>query len=180
MSNPNVVLIHGNGGATAEDFWYPEVKAELEAAGVEVVARDMPSIEGPHMWLPFIQDELGADENSIIVGHSTGAVAAMRYAETHRIFGSVLVAAHYTDLGIYAEKRSGYFTEPWGWDAIKANQNWTAQFASTNDPFIPIEQSRHIHEKLDTDYHEVTKRGHFTDYVFPGLVTVIKEKLAQQ
>jgi uncharacterized protein len=178
MSNPNVILIHGNGGATAEDFWYPEVKAELEATGVEVVARDMPRIEGVHTWLPFIQDELGADEDSIIVGHSTGAVAAMRYAETHRIFGSVLVAPHYTDLGIYAEKRSGYFTEPWDWEAIKANQNWIAQFAETNDPYIPIEESRHIHEQLDTDYKEGTRRGHFQDYVFTELVRVVKEKLA--
>lgn len=180
MNNPNVILLHGNGGATVEDFWYPQVKTELETLGIEVIARDMPRIEGSHMWLPFMQDELGADDHSVLVGHSTGAVAAMRYAETHRILGSVLVAAHYTDLGVYAEKRSGYFTEPWNWEAIKANQHWIAQFASTNDPYIPVEESRHIHAQLSTEYYEERKRGHFQDYVLPELVRVVKEKLTME
>lgn len=182
MSNPNVVLVHGNGGSTVEDIWFPEVKTELEAIGLEVVAQTMPDNEKAqsHIWLPFLQEVLGANENSIIVGHSSGAVAAMRYAETHRIFGSVLVGATHTDLGIYSEKQSGYFKEPWDWEAIKANQNWVVQFASTDDPYIPIEQPRHIHAQLDTDYREEANRGHFMDYVFPELVTVIQEKLALQ
>jgi predicted alpha/beta hydrolase family esterase len=33
------------------------------------------------IWLPFMRDVLKADESSIIVGHSSGAEAAMRYAE---------------------------------------------------------------------------------------------------
>jgi predicted alpha/beta hydrolase family esterase len=179
VSNPNVILVHGNGGSTVEDTWFPEVKSGLEAVGIEVVAQTMPDNEKAqaHIWLPFLEDVLGANENSIIVGHSSGAVAAMRYAETHHIFGSVIVGASYTDLGIYSERRSGYFREPWNWDAIKANQNWVVQFASTDDPYIPIEEPRHIHEKLDTDYHEHTNKRHFTDFWFPELVTVIKEKL---
>ncbi len=180
MSNPNVVLVHGNGGGTVEDIWFPEIKTELETLGLEVVAQTMPdnfmarSIE----WLPFIRDMLRAGGESIIIGHSSGAVAAMRYAETHCIFGSVLVGASYTDLGIRMEKMSGYFEEPWDWESIKANQNWIVQFASTDDPFIPIEEPRHIHAELGTDYHEVANRGHYMDSSFPELITVIQEKLA--
>ncbi len=181
MGNPNIILVHGNGGATAESIWLPEVKTELEGAGLEVVAQTMPDnrIGRSIKWLPFLRDELGVDEDSIIVGHSTGALAAMRYAETNRIFGSVLVGAYHTDLGIRSERMSGYFNELWDWKAIKANQNWIVQFASTDDPFIPIEEPRHVHAQLDTDYHEETDMGHFMDCSFPGLVPAIIEKVQQ-
>ena len=51
------------------------------------------------IWLPFMRDVLKADERSIIVGHSSGAEAAMRYAEENKVRGIVLVAACHTDLG---------------------------------------------------------------------------------
>ena len=180
MSNPNIILIHGNGGSTIEDIWFPQAKTKLEELGLEVIAQTMPDnrIARSIKWLPFLQDVLGADENSIIIGHSSGAVAAMRYAESHRIFGSVLVGASYTDLGDRMEKMSGYFEEPWDWKAVKANQNFIVQFASTDDPYIPIEEPRYIHEQLATDYHEEANRGHFMDYSFPELVSVIQEKLS--
>ena len=37
------------------------------------------------IWLPFIKSELGGNEESIIVGHSSGAEAAMRYAENNKV-----------------------------------------------------------------------------------------------
>lgn len=179
MSNPNIILIHGNGGASIDDIWFPKVKDELEALGLEVVAQTMPDniVARSFKWLPFMENELGADENSIIIGHSSGAVAAMRYAETHRIFGSVLVGASLTDLGVRLERMSGYFDKPWNWNVIKVNQNWIVQFASPDDPYIPIDEPRYIHDKLDTDYHEIPSRGHFMDSDLPEVVAVVKERL---
>eukprot|EP00960_Hanusia_phi_P047910 758651-Hanusia_phi.AAC.6 len=65
------------------------------------------------IWLPFMKNELGADENSIIVGHSSGAEAAMRFIEEHKVRGVVLVAACHTDLGLPSEAISGYYNRPW-------------------------------------------------------------------
>lgn len=31
-------------------------------------------------WLPFMKEQLKCDENTIIIGHSSGAEAAMRYS----------------------------------------------------------------------------------------------------
>ena len=62
---------------------------------------------------------LGADEHTILIGHSSGAVAAMRYAETHRLLGSILVGVCHTDLGDSGEAASGYYREPWQWDRIR-------------------------------------------------------------
>lgn len=75
------------------------------------------------------------------MGHSSGAIAAMRFAETNRLLGSVLVGSYHTDLELTSEKQSGYFDRPWDWASIKRNQKWIIQFAATNDPWIPIKEA---------------------------------------
>lgn len=163
MKTPTkVIIIHGNGGGTGDSQWLPWLKQELEKRGFDAVSPTFPDNEEAKssIWLPYI-DELGADENTILVGWSSGAVAAMRYAEQHKIKASVLIGACYTDLGEEIEKISGYYDDPWQWEAIKANQNWIAQFGSIDDPVIPIEESRFVHEKLDTEYYEFADKSHF-------------------
>ena len=63
--------------------WYSWLKKGLEKDGLQVSMQDMPDpYEAKQtIWLPFMRDVLQADENSIIVGHSSGAEAAMRYCE---------------------------------------------------------------------------------------------------
>ena len=102
------ILIHGNGDSKPIDNWFPYLKRELEKMGTKVEAPQFPYTElaRSSYWLPFLE-KLKADENTIIVGHSSGAIAAMRYAETHRILGSAFIEAYYTDLGIETEKRGG-------------------------------------------------------------------------
>jgi len=179
-----IIFIHGNGGGTGSDNWFPWCAAELQKLGLDVIAPDFPDpiLARAEYWLPFLQNELGADENTILVGHSSGAVAAMRYAEQHKLYGSVLVGACYTDLGDDDERKSGYYDKPWDWDAIKANQNWILQYASTDDPYIPIDEAHHIHEKLGTEYYEYTDQGHFGEdkgkKEFTELIEKLKEKLA--
>lgn len=173
-----VVIIHGNGGCTNQMFWIPGLKDELEKKACTVLAPTMPdNIEAKaSVWLPYMQNNLKCDENTIIVGFSSGAVAAMRYAEQHKILGSVLIGACYTDLGYASEQISRYYDKPWNWDAIKNNQSWIIQFASTDDPFIPIEEPRHIHAQLATDYYEFTDQGHFMNKSIPNLFSVILKK----
>lgn len=178
-----VIIIHGNGNSTPQDNWIPYLKRELEKLQIPVVAPQFPDayLARASWWLPFLQDDLHADDQTVLVGHSSGALAAMRFAEHNKLLGSVLIGAMHTDLGIESERLSGYYNKPWLWDNIKKNQQWIVQFASTDDPWIPIAEPRFIHEKLQTDYHEFTNQGHFGgDYdkkEFPELLACIKEKL---
>lgn len=174
-----VIIIHGNGGGTGNDFWIPETKKQLEEAGIDVWAGTMPDnvLSRSKFWLPYIKDDLKADEQTVIIGFSSGAIAAQRYAEEHKLLGSVLVGTYHTDLGFDDEKQSGYFDKTWGWDKIRGNQKWIVQFASTDDEFIAPEESRLVHNKLNTEYHEFTNRGHFMEKDFPELVPAVLEKL---
>ena len=127
-------------------------------------------------WLPFIK-ELGADENTILIGYSSGAEAAMRFTEDNKVLGTVLVAACYTDLGIEGERISGYYDYPWKWEKIKSNQKWIIQFGSKDDPFIPIEEARFVRDRLTSEYYEFENKGHFQYSDFPELIEVIRNKL---
>lgn len=184
MHKINVIFIHGNGGCTPYDNWFPYLKVELEKLGLRVIAHQFPDaiLARSSYWLPFLKNELKADQHSIIVGHSSGALAAMRFAENNKLLGSILIAAMHTDLGIESERLSGYFDTPWDWQAIKDNQQWIVQFASTDDPWIPIAEPRFVHKKLNSQYHEFTNQGHFGgDYYkkeFPEIVAIIKKKLS--
>ena len=173
-----IILLHGNGGGNAYSVWLQQVAHDLRDLGLEVVNESFPDPVKARasIWLPFLE-QLGTDEDTVLVGHSSGAVAAMRYAETHKLLGSVLVSACYTDLGEASERVSGYYEAPWDWQAIKSNQDWILQFASPDDPYIPVAEARYIQKHLGTKYHELDKRGHFMDNSFPELVKAVKKQL---
>lgn len=177
-----IIFAHGNGNSTPNDNWIPWAKAAFEKLGFTVVAPQFPDalLARESYWLPFLKDELKADENTIIIGHSSGAVAATRYAEKNKLLGTVLIGTMYTDLGIETETIAGYYNRPWDWQAIKNNQQWVILFASTDDPWIPISEPRFINQQLGTDYYEFTDQGHFGgDYhkpTFPELVDAVKKK----
>ena len=46
------------------------------------------------IWLPFMKENLLVDEETIIIGHSSGACAAVRYAEVNKVAGIILVGAY--------------------------------------------------------------------------------------
>lgn len=177
-SRPKIIFLHGNSGEGMGHYWFPYAAREFQKLRFTVVAKSFPDarLARRSIWLPFLEKECGADENSILIGHSSGAIATMRFAEKHRIFGSVLVGAYYTDTGVENERLSGYFDDPWNWEAIRRNQNWIIQFASVDDPFFSVEEPRLVSRELKTEYHEFTDRGHFFETEFPELIEAVRAK----
>lgn len=180
-----VVLLHGNGGGRGTDNWFPYIKSELEKLGYVCETPDLPDpvLARAKFWLPYFKDVLKLGPNDIIVGHSSGALSILKYAENNKIGASVLVGTYYTDLGYEDERTSGYFDTPWKWKKIKTNQKWTAIFASTDDPYIPISEPQFIRDKLGSEYFEFTDQGHFGGETnpkleFPELLEYLKKKLS--
>lgn len=178
------MILPGNGNDgddITKNHWYSHVTEKLQELGVDVILENMPDPDIARMkyWIPFIEKHL-QNEEGILIGHSSGAVAAMRYLEKHKLVGAVLIGACHTDLGIEKEKQAGYYDEPWNWDLIKKNSQWIIQFHSINDPFIPIEEARFVAKKLNTEYHELNQ-GHFSrsegKLEFPELIKELKKKL---
>ena len=178
-----VVIVPGNGsGDVTRSNWYSWVNKRLnEVDGVTCVLRNMPDpvTARRSVWLPFMQTELGVDEDTIIIGHSSGACAAVRYAEQHQVAGIVLVGAYTSDLGDSTEKESGYFDDEWRWELVKKNCGFIVLFGSTDDPFLPWSEQETVSTSLDAETHKYSDRGHFMNTTFPELVNAVKEKISQ-
>lgn len=165
MKKTRIIFIHGNQATNWAFSWSPWLKQELEKNGYQTFFETMPDsiIARAKYWIPFLKNFVKAGEEDVLVGWSSGAVAALRYAEENKIKGSVLVAPSYTDLGDESEKQSGYFDKPWDWEKIKNNQGKQVLVYSEDDPFIPKNEFEHIAENLKCEVVKFTDKKHFIE-----------------
>lgn len=167
-----VVIVPGNGAGCASANFYPWLADALRARGHEVALAEMPDADAARaaIWLPFIADVLRADADCVLVGHSSGACAALRLAAGARLHAVVAVSATPSDLGDAGERASGWYDAPWDWRAVRRNVAHAVLFASDDDPFIPLSLQREVRDGLqgceDSDagtfeYVELHGRSHF-------------------
>jgi predicted alpha/beta hydrolase family esterase len=175
---PRFVFVHGNDTEHWSFGWAKWLKDELDKSGYESFFETMPDsiIARSQYWLPFLKDQAQVGENDVVIGWSSGAVAAMRYAEDTHIKGSILISPCYTDLNDEMEKQSGYYDKPWNWGAIKNSQENIALFYGDDDPYIPQEEFEFIGKELDADIHKIHGAGHFNNQQqFSELLEYIKK-----
>ncbi|XP_024299438.1 serine hydrolase RBBP9 [Oncorhynchus tshawytscha] len=179
MPLTKAIIVPGNGAGDVErSNWYGWAKKQInKIPDVTCLLSNMPDpvTARESIWLPFIQEELQCDEETVIIGHSSGAAAAMRYAETHNVFGLILVGAYTSDLGDENERESGYFSRPWEWEQMRRNVGHIVQFGSTDDPFLPWEEQQAVAEGLGAVLHKYTDRGHFQNTQFPELIDAMRK-----
>ena len=175
------VIIPGNGGGDVfHGNWYGWAHGKinkLDNTTCDLQNMPDPIVAKESIWIPFMRTEMMCDSDTVIIGHSSGAEAAMRFAELYQVKGIILVSACVTDLGDAGERESGYYNRPWQWQLIKDNSGFIVQFGSTDDPFIPWKEQEQVHEGTNSQLHKFTDRGHFMNSAFPELINVVKEHL---
>jgi predicted alpha/beta hydrolase family esterase len=180
------ILLPGNGTppsvVSLDDCgFYTTVQTILKQHGIPMPLPAFPDGYVGHedAWTAFCLDELGLDETTLLVGHSTGSACALRLMEQHKVAGCVLVAAYYTDLGDSMERESGYFDRPWDWAAIKRNAPWVLQFHSKNDQLVPIAEARYVAERIGSEFVVSKNEGHFVEErsrtIEPALIKKLQE-----
>jgi predicted alpha/beta hydrolase family esterase len=182
MQISKVIILPGCGCTPVKKCnWYYSVQKALLKANVNAVLKDMPDPYDAResIWLPFIENELKCDENTILVGHSSGAEAAMRYIENHKVAGVYLVSPCVTDLDDEHERLSGYYNRPWNWEQMKQNAHFHIQYSSRDDHLIPWHEMESVHKELDTELREFHEEGHFMFDHFPELVQDILKKIKE-
>jgi predicted alpha/beta hydrolase family esterase len=186
-TKPNFVILHGNHGTKAEDAWYTYLYNKLIPYGYQVDLRTHEEIviNSRVEIIRTLKEEINCNENTIIIGHSSGAEACMRYAEVFKVLGLVLVTPYVTHMGNNHEKESGYFDYPWKPNDIRNNAKWIIQFSSSDDPFISYkEQSQVIRRMLrnpDFDYtyykcvnmHHIGKKYQTVNFIYRILLSKI-------
>lgn len=176
---PRIIFAHGNDTEHWSGSWAHWLKNELGKRGYPTFFETFPDsiMARAKYWIPFLGDHIKAGENDVIVGWSSGAVAAMKYTEIHRLFGSILISPSATDGGDELEEQSGYYDTPWNWDAIKKNQERIDLIYSDDDPYIPQSEFELIGDKLGATVHKLSGKKHFIgDPTFRELLDVITKQ----
>ena len=151
-------IIHGYQGFPGE-AWLPWLKVQLEKRGFQASLPAMPHPNRPTIgeWIPFIARLVGEpDGGTVLVGHSLGCQAVLRYLETLGEAGksvgrTVLVAGRFP-AGMSAREarvlaRGDRVLQPWligGVDPAKAGRaaGRVTVILSDNDPYIPFGKAR--------------------------------------
>ena len=170
-----VIIAPGNGCADImTSNWYGSLHRDLVNLGYESICANFPDpyCARRSAWIPHLA-RLGADSGTVLVGHSSGAQAALRYAEANPLLAVVLVSATYTDLGDEGERASGYYPSADGTEnrydfgAMRDNCPTWHQMHSDDDPFIPVAEAERVRDGLgigDGCYHFLPGRSHFFEY----------------
>lgn len=114
-----IILIPGNGNDSVEtSMWYPSVIHALAEAkdpktsqalfGGGTVLTTFPDPYDAHenIWIRFMEDDIEINESDVVIGHSSGAAAILRYIETRKVKGVILVSAYHSDLGDISEVKT--------------------------------------------------------------------------
>jgi predicted alpha/beta hydrolase family esterase len=190
---PVVIICPGNGCSNIRTSnWYGTLYNILKEKQIECVCENFPDPIHARRdkWIPFIHSIVERYDkgktNIILVGHSSGAQAILRYTEQYPVHASVLVSATYSDLGDAHERMSGYYPQQQGKNGEKSESNpylfgemkknckiWH-QFHSDDDPWISVSEAEAIRNGLGiTDtYYLLSGRSHYFEFQ-PELLDVI-------
>jgi len=177
-NNHNYVLLHGFRGSSKNNF-FPWLEKELKKRGAKVFVPDLPNPENPSEkeQVDFVLKNSRFDENTIIFGHSLGAVVAMKVVEkiNAKIAGLVL-AGGFVNPDFKDNPRPFKTSFNWKFDfgKIKNKTGFIKILSDKNDYAVPAEQGRNLFKELGGTLIE-TESGapHFTDKIEPDIIQAL-------
>jgi predicted alpha/beta hydrolase family esterase len=179
------IIIHGTKGSR-DGNWFPWLAKELGKRGVTTTVPQFPTPEGQNLenWFATFQKEVGElDASSIIIGHSIGAVFALRLLERLKrpINTAVIVSGFTGELGLpeYDALNASFVQGPFNWQRIHENAAKILCINGSNDPYIPPAQGQEIADGLKVENILVQNGGHlnaeFGYTSFPQLIAELQK-----
>ncbi len=158
-----VLIIHG-WESNSTEHWFLEEKERLEKLGCEVTVPDMPGNSHPKKeeWVRVIKD-FRPDRGSILIGHSLGGVAILRYLEKtfDRVGKCIFLATPIKKLGLGYEEIENFLEEDFNWNKIKEASEKLVIFNQTNDPAVPLQEGKDLANYIGAELIVVEGNDHF-------------------
>lgn len=169
-----VIIVHGWEGYP-EEGWFPWLKKELEAKGVDVVVPQLPDAETPRIeiWVPALATIVGAiDEQTFFVGHSMGCQAIVRLlaeqSEGVQAGGAVFVSGFFRRLtGFEGDGKVEAMDRHWlgtpvDFGKAKSHLKKSIAIFSDDDPWVPLDNQHDFRDQLGSEIQVLHNRGHFS------------------
>lgn len=164
-----VLIIHG-WGSNSKEHWFLEEKERLERQGLEVTVPDMPNTHYPKQeeWVRVIED-FSPDENSILIGHSLGGTAILRYLERAegKVGKCILVATPIRKIG--HKEIDNFFETDFDWEKIKESLGKFVVLNQTEDPWVNPQHGKELANFLGAKLILIEGNNHFDEIDFLSL-----------
>ena len=160
--------MHGK-NADPSQKWYPWLAKEVKNLGLDFVAPALPHTEDPRAdeWIAELE-KLNPDENTILIGHSRGGVAILRYLEKlpkeKKVHKVILVAtnAGYSEKINKTENNKTFFSkEGYNFEKIKSHCDNFVVFHSVNDHIVPFQAGEENAKGLNAKFYKFENARHF-------------------
>ncbi|HDS11375.1 MAG TPA: alpha/beta fold hydrolase, partial [Candidatus Wirthbacteria bacterium] len=175
---PKVLILHGTTGDSQEG-WFPWLKQELEARGLQVACPDLPDTNAPNYAtrMKFLEDNYAdyLDENTIVIGHSSGPITALHLAMKYKLKKLILVAPYLyvppedddkleIDLGQAAGQGvRELMSHAYDFKSITANVGEIIALFGDKDPWVPAAMAEYVSANLPQALiRSFAGRGHFS------------------
>ena len=159
-----VFIVHGLQG-TPNGGWRPWLMGELEKQDIYACSLSMPTPDAliADEWVEEIARhiERNKEDEIILVGHSLGVPAILRYLESTDalpISGAVLVSGPAEKNG--NEKIDNFLEKPFDLEAVKSKAKKFVIIHGDNDPHVPFRHAEILAEKLDGKLISIPNGGH--------------------
>ncbi len=187
MAVKYAIIIHGWSGSPEEKpiAW---LARELEASGLSVTVPRMPHPNKPTIndWVETIAKNVVDSEKTIIIGHSIGCQAVLRYLQSSKKkFSGVFLVAPWLKIkpGALNDEETKialpWQNTPLDLSNIKKKSDSFYFFYSTNDPFVSVDDSLTLKNKIGGELHNLGEKGHISEddgiFEWPEMLELIEK-----
>ena len=164
-----IFIIHGAYGNPDEN-WFPWLRKELEKLGNTVFVPKFPTPEHQTLenWKKTFEIyKYQIDQDTVFVAHSLGPAFVLSILESINIqikacfFVSGFI--DYLDNEKFDEINKTFIKKEFDWETINKNCKQFFIFHSDNDPYVSLERSHELAEKLNTEITIINNAGHFNE-----------------
>ncbi|MDP2628389.1 MAG: alpha/beta hydrolase [Nanoarchaeota archaeon] len=173
-----IYLIHGWGGNSSSEAWFPWLKEECSKRNFELVIFDMPNTDEPVIeeWIGFLKKNVKeVNPEDYFIGHSVGCQAVLRYLEILnsevKISGCVFIAP-WMELDRNTIEEEGEevveIAKPWmetpiNFEKIKKHTKKFLCILSDDDPYVPLSNKEFFEKKLGAKVIIKKREEHFNE-----------------
>ncbi len=165
-------IIHG-WKASPDMNWFRWLGDQLSGLGYAVEIPHMPNPNDPTPveWIEALSMCIGTpDRQTLLVGHSLGAHAILRYLESMSAghVGTAVLVAPWPNLNRVKDSSYSKVARRWmgrepDWKAIRANVDRVVAVFSATDPFVLPGNSHEFSESLGAKVVMLADNGHIVD-----------------
>jgi hypothetical protein len=145
--------------------WYPWLKTELENKEYKVLLPQLPTMDTdlPDMekLLEFVKNNFEINKETIIIGHSLGAVLALRLAEKYKFKKIISISGW--DFDDLTPEHQKFWPNKINHQLIKENVKDIVCMTSDNDPYFSVFQTQEMAKRLNAKFLLIKNAGHFTN-----------------